>query len=561
MRTHIAAGTTLILGTLAFATAPLASQHEVNVQRTDSVFATWDRPDSPGCAVGVIRDGDFVFRKGYGSANLDYEIPITSESVFYIASTSKQFTAASIALLALRGELSLDDDIREYVPEIPEYPHTITIRHLVHHTSGLRDYLTLRGLAGKSFEDFFDNDWGIELLSRQEALNFKPGTEYLYSNSGYLLLAEIVERVSGQTLQEFGKENIFEPFGMHATQWGEDRKAVVPNRVVSYNPRLGGEYRRWVKNFHAKGDGNLLTTVDDLLQWDRFFYADDPGWSELRELILTRGVLNEGDTLNYAFGLSHGEYRDKATVSHGGGFLGFRTEMMRFPDDRFTVIVLCNLAATNPGRLSRSVADIWLFDDTGVAVAEPEAVTATESTDSIQLSRTEMRRYEGIYTSPNSPFGDVVINLGAAGLRAEMSGTTVRLLPAATDTFNLVNAPVDGRVVFADVGDQLTLRLLADGVPDVPFTKSDFSPMGQEELAELAGEYHSAELDATYEIVMRDELWVTLPNGTETKLTQHGVDEFAASNWKLVLDRDAAGAVIGFTMDAGRVRGLKFVRG
>jgi len=228
--------------------------------------------------------------------------------------------------------------------------------------------------------------------------------------------------------------------------------------------------------------------------------------------------------------------------------------MMRFPGDRFTAIVLCNLATTNPGRLSRSLADIWLFDDTGVAVAEPEAVTATESVESIQLSRTEMRRYEGIFVSVSSPFGDVVISLGAAGLRAEIGGTTVRLLPVAADTCSMVNAPIDGRVVFADVGDQLTLRLLADGVPDVPFTESDFSAVEQDELAELVGEYYSVELDATYEIVMQDELWVTLPNGTDTKLTQRGVNEFAAANWKLVLDRDAAGAVVGFTMNAGRVR-------
>jgi CubicO group peptidase (beta-lactamase class C family) len=509
--------------------------------------------------VGVVQDGDFVFQKGYGSANLDYETPITSQSVFYIASTSKQFTAASIALLALRGQLSLDDDIRKHVPEIPEYGQTITIRHLVHHTSGLRDYLTLRGLTGKSFEDFFDNAWGIELLSRQRELNFEPGSENLYSNSGYLLLAEIVERVSGQTLQEFGRENLFGPLDMNSTHWGEDRQKVVPNRVVSYGTRPDSQYRRWVKNFHAKGDGNLLTTVEDLLHWDRFFYDQDPSWTELRELILTRGVLNNGDTLGYAFGLAHGEYRDKAVVSHGGGFLGFRTEMMRFPNDRFTAIVLCNLGTANPGRLSRSLADIWLFDDTGESVAAARAAPVTV-TESISLSRSEMERYTGIFSHPDSPFGDVVVDIEGSELNAAIAGLSIRLLPVARDTFNTVGAPTEGQLVFATDAEQLALRILAPGIPDLPFTKSEFALMAPEELAALAGDYYSVELDVSYEIVMEEKLNVILPDGSETDLNQSGNDEFGASSWKLNLDRDAAGAITGFTLNAGRVRNLRFVR-
>jgi hypothetical protein len=326
---------------------------------------------------------------------------------------------------------------------------------------------------------------------------------------------------------------------------------------VSYGTRPDSQYRRWVKNFHAKGDGNLLTTIDDLLKWDRFFYDDDPDWSKLRELMLTRGVLNDGDTLGYAFGLSHGEYRNKAVLSHSGGFLGFRTEMMRFPDDRFTAIVLCNLGGTNPSSLSRSLADIWLFDDTGVTVAEAEADTAMES---MRLSRTDMERYVGIFASAESPFGDVIVSLEGDSLTAEIGGLSIGLLPVAPDTFNTVDAPIQGRLVFATPGDRLTLRLLAPDVPDVPFTKSEFLPLEQGELAELAGEYYSVELDATYEIVMRDSFSVTLPDGTDTILRQSGVDQFATSGWKLDLDRDATGAVTGFTMNAGRVRNLRFVR-
>ena len=254
-------------------------------------------------------------------ANLDYDVPLTSQSVFYIASTSKQFAAASIALLALRGRLSLDDDVRRYVPEVPAYGRQVTVRHLLHHTSGVRDYLALRSMAGKSFEDFFDVAWGVDIISRQERLNFEPGSEYLYSNSGYLLLAEIVGRVSGKPLPEFGRENFFEPLGMTATHWGGDRHRVVPDRVISYDAREPDGYRRWVKNFHAMGDGNLLTTVEDLAKWDAIFYDTTDAWRPLVDLMLTRGVLNDGEEIDYALGLMHGEYRDRPTVAHGGAFL------------------------------------------------------------------------------------------------------------------------------------------------------------------------------------------------------------------------------------------------
>lgn len=556
----------LLFASVTLVAPPLSAQTDLRIQRTDSLFSDWDDPSSPGCAVGVIQNGDFVFRRGYGSANLDYQIPITSESVFYIASTSKQFAAASIALLALRGELSLEEDIRKYVPEIPDYGQAVTVRHLIHHTSGLRDYLTLRSLAGESFEDFFDIDWGLEMLSRQKALNFEPGSEHLYSNSGYLVLAEIVQRVSGQSLQEFGEENFFGPLGMKATHWGEDRQMVVPNRVVSYDPRPGGQYRRWVKNFHARGDGNLLTTVNDLLQWDRMFYDDDPEWTRLRELMLTRGVLNNGDTLAYAFGLMHGQYREKATVSHGGGFLGFRTEMMRFPDDRFTAISLCNLGAMNPGSLVRGLADIWLFGDTGPEAAEgvepgieaqPEAVAAVGP---IQLSQAELEDYEGIYSNEESPFGDVLISVDGERLAATVAGSPILMVPVAPDTFNIVQESVEGRVIFAQEDESLTLRIEATGVPNLPFVRSDIDVMDESEMATVAGAYYSEELDVTYQVELRDGLVAVLPNGDEVRLSQSGADQFSGTSWRIVLDRNVQGAITGFTMNAGRVRGLGFVR-
>ncbi|MDH3732502.1 MAG: beta-lactamase family protein [Gemmatimonadota bacterium] len=404
MRTPSCRRTILALVTVWLATPIPAVAQQGRAEKeaaTDALFEAWNRIDSPGCSVGIIEDGQLIFTRGYGSANLDYGVPLDETSVFYIASTSKQFTAAAIARLALDAELSLDDEIQEYVPEIPRYEWPVTIRHLVHHTSGIRDYLALMQMARQNYENYWDNDSGIEFLSRQKALNFQPGSEYLYSNSGYILLAEIVERVTGKTLQEYTFEEFFAPLEMSATTWGEDYAAVIPNRVVSYDRRPRDAYRTWLKHFHGKGDGNLLTTVEDLAQWDRMFYETDGRWAELTELALTRGVLNDGTELEYAFGLGRGEYRGLEITSHAGGMLGFRTQFIRFPAERFSVICLCNLGHINPGDLSLELADIWLFESEAPEEdeASPTGPEATEESEAWEPDASELERFVGSFYS------------------------------------------------------------------------------------------------------------------------------------------------------------------
>ena len=308
--------------------------------QVDQLFAPWDRPDSPGCAIGIIKDGELIYARGYGMANLDYDIPLTPDSVFYFCSTSKQFAAASMLLLTQSGAVSLDDDIRKYVPEIPAFEEPITVRHLIHHTRGLRPFLELMTLAGEKVESIFDNRDVIEKLSRQKALNFPPGDQYQYSNSGYVLIAEIVARVSGKSLREFAAEKIFRPLGMDHTFWDDDHRQVVKNRVVSYSPAPGGCYWRFIKALETVGDGGLLTTVNDLVKWDRNFYDGTVGGPDFAAQMYTRGKLNNGETIFYAFGLGHEEYRGLHGIAHGGGLHGFRTEMFRFPEQRFTVICM-----------------------------------------------------------------------------------------------------------------------------------------------------------------------------------------------------------------------------
>ncbi len=344
---------------LVFGTA--AAQSDV-ATKVDAIFAEWDKPTSPGCALGVVQDGELIYTRGYGTADLERGVPITPETVFYLGSVSKQFTAANVALLAQRGDISLDDDVRKHVPELSEYGQPVTIRHLIHHMSGVRDYYDLLSLAGVSWQAF-GAEATLALIAQQENLNFPPGEEYLYSNSGYFLLPVIVERVTGQSIRQFAQEHLFGPLGMEHTSFHDDHTIPVPNRAYSYGTKEEGAFElTFLPEFDLVGAGGVLSTIYDLVRWDQNFYDAKAGGKEFVGQLHTRGVLNNGDTLSYAFGLTISEYKGLRTVSHGGSLMGFRTQLTRYPDQRFSVICLCNLGNINPGLLARKVAEIYLAD-------------------------------------------------------------------------------------------------------------------------------------------------------------------------------------------------------
>ncbi|MCH8124306.1 MAG: beta-lactamase family protein [Bacteroidetes bacterium] len=331
--------------------------------QTDQLFTQWDKPDSPGCALGVIQDGQFLYKNGYGSANLDWDIPITTSTAFYMASLSKQFVAAAIVLLAQDGRLSLEDDIRTYLPELPEYEHTVTIRHLIHHTGGIRNLFPLLSVAGISVEDLHSIEDILEVIVREPLLDFEPGTEHRYSNSGYQLLGVIVERASGKSLREFAHERIFAPLGMRNTHFHEDWTRILNQRAMSYAPREAGGFSQTYLGTLGYG---MYTTVEDLLHWDRNFSEPKVGGQEFVDLLLTRGVLANGDTLNYAFGLRVEEYGRVRVVHHDGNFMGFKHYLLRVPENRLSVICLCNLRTIDAQDLAAQVAELygaWGEDD------------------------------------------------------------------------------------------------------------------------------------------------------------------------------------------------------
>ena len=337
----------------------------------DAIFAEFDVPGSVGCALGVARNGAFLYKKGYGYANLDWgvDIPITPTTVFYLGSVSKQFTAAAIALLAHEGKLALDDDIRKFLPEMPERDPAVTIRQVVHHISGVPDMYRVMNDHGLTTWNQFSREQALELLAKQE-LDFRPGTRYSYSNGGYLLLSMIVERASGKSLREYTTENIFRPLGMNDTHFHDDPVHIVGRRAMSYMPREDGEqgvegryYQSYQGNFALPGAGGLYSTVDDLLRWDRNFLDNRLGGSDFMDVMHTKGILNSGEVLDYAFAIREGQYRGLRTLGHTGSFMGFKAYYVRFPEQRFSTWVLCNMGEIVPRDYGLRVAELYLASE------------------------------------------------------------------------------------------------------------------------------------------------------------------------------------------------------
>ena len=427
------------------AQTPAPAQDTSVRARVDRIFAAYDRTDSPGCAVGVYRDGHVVLARGYGMANLELNVALTPQSVLDIGSTSKQFTATSVVLLAQQGKLSLDDDIRKYIPELPNYGTTITIRHILTHTSGIRDYLTLWGLAEVDDADLTTDDDALQLIVRQRELNFMPGEQWLYSNSGFFLASVIVKRVSGKSLAQFAEEQIFRPLGMTHTRYNDDHMAVIPNRATGYTSRPGwrpnsavGGFATAMSNFEQTGDGAVQTSIEDLIKWDENFYHPKVGGDALLKALQTVAVLNDGKKQTYALGLTVDGYRGLRTVSHGGSWAGYRAELMRFPDQHFSVATLCNLANTNPTLLSRRVAEVFLGDKMSAAAevaaaggpGRAQPPPATWSPDAADLAV-----FAGTYFSPEleTTYTLRVENGKLVVIRRREA--TVELTPTSADSF------------------------------------------------------------------------------------------------------------------------------
>jgi CubicO group peptidase (beta-lactamase class C family) len=539
----------------------------------DVIFQKVDSTVSPGCSLSVMKDGKIIYERGYGMADLDHNIANTPLTVFHVASMSKQITAASILLLAQQGKLSLDDPARKYIPELPDFGAPVTIRQLIHHTSGLRDQWDLLGLSGWRYSlDLITNDDVLYVISHQKELNFSPGSKHLYSNTGYTLLGEIVKRVSGQSLREFTSKNIFQPLGMKNTHFRDDHGEIVKNMAYGYEPSKD-TFRLSVTNFDTVGATSLITTVEDLALWDENFYNPRVGGPELIKQMLERGRLNNGEQLDYASGLVIGTYRGLHTVDHGGADAGYRSDLIRFPEQHFSSACLCNLATANPSDLNRKVADVYLAKE--MKPAGP--AHAVDDAKPIALTPAQMQPKAGTYVNVKDKDDYVrwILKDGKLQVGNYDDDQTYDVKALSENQFRLTLAPIEFTFLPVKPGAsaQFTLRQ-EDGKLETFSATQPYTP-SPAQLDEYAGVYSSSEIDPLFKIevehqhivgaepAQQDQLGLVLHRAKNDSDVLHPIapDFFAASAGKIRFTRDTKGKVDGFLLNTGRILNMRFVRG
>ncbi len=542
----------------AFLAAPVAaSQSAPSPERqVDALFAPWNRPGVPGAVVGVIRDGKVLFTKRYGMADIERGVPMTPATEFFIGSMSKQFTAFAIHLLAKDGKLTLDDDVRTWLPDVPDFGKKITIRHLLHHTSGLRDYFGLMSMAGLRPGDVIDQEMALALIRRQRALNFAPGDGYSYSNTGYLLLALIVQRASGKPLPEFARERIFAPLGMNHTLFQPDYRTLVPGRALSYEPADTGGYQYAAVNVATVGDGGVLTTAGDLALWDRNFYDGRVGGMDVVRQMQATGVLNDGKPIEYASGLFAVTYRGLRLVQHSGMIRGYGNQLWRFPDQHLSVMVFANTSDIDTDLIVRRIADMVLDRVPGAEPAAPAAPAQTFK--EIPLDPARLDALVGFYaTSPQSG-----ITFTKENGRLMALGMGFPKMPAfpysERDFFARVTA---SRFSFDPPGPDGIVAggILHWGEQDIPATRTTRPMPSAAELKRVEGDFYSDELHVLYSIAGKDgDLVLTYPGGTVT-LGFNGERDYETGFGTLKYQCSAEGCS-GFTVSTERARNVQFRR-
>lgn len=518
--------------------------------QVDAIFAPWSAADMPGCAVGISRNGALDYARGYGMANLEHLAPITQDSVFNVASVAKQFTAFSILLLAQEDKLSLDDDVRKFLPEMPDYGKPLTIGHLMHHTSGLRDQAHLALVSGW-ITDARTQDEMLRIITRQRSVNFAPGSEVSYNNSGYNLLAEIVQRVSGQPLSAFARQRIFAPLGMADTQFQENRSKVVRGRADAYGrveagPGEAGGWRKILGSSVHYGPGNLLTTVGDLLKWQQNLLDARVGGKDVQRQMLTSGRLDDGVEIGYGGGLRLQSYRGLETIGHDGLADGYRADTVLFPDQNLAISVLCNNGAAAPDELSREVAEIYLGESMRNDI-KPAA----------SASQSAMRALAGTYWSPVT---DEVIRLEFKDGALRQLGGPAALVPIGGLTFR------DGESTrewsFRRKGADTELSVVDFWPTTRVFERVDEPMPTRQTLAALAGRYRSDETETDYVARLDGEkLVLQWPKQPGMALEPIGGDRFLSpQGWTVSVVRSADGAAAGLTFTSRRLRRLRAER-
>jgi CubicO group peptidase (beta-lactamase class C family) len=530
------------------------------VKKVNSLFETWDKTQSPGCVVGIVRNDTLIFSKGYGMANLEYSIPNSPETIYHLASVSKQFTAYAIILLAQQGKLNLDDDIRKYLPWFPNLRQKITIRNLLNHTSGIRDQWQLLSIAGTRLDDVITQEQIIKILGKQQALNFNPGDMFSYSNSGYTLLAEIVKSVSGQSLRKFTDSAIFKPLGMTNTHFHDDYTEIEKNRSYSYDRKDAIGFKNSILSYSNAGATSLFSNVPDLSKWIMNFYNIKVGSSRAIADLTQTDKLNNGKELRYAAGIISANYKGWTQYWHNGADAGYRTFISVFPDLKMGIIVLSNLGEINTQEKANQITDLLIHDKIPQNISKEEESKRESKVSSEDQAM--LKKQLGDYISETG--NTLSLELKNDSLYCRAWKNTFLMMKESDNTFSMLYVPHIKLKFDPLFKDQTVIMLVYDETDH--FTRYQKKPASDDKsMQEFTGVYYCPELDCSYGIILKDhQLYLTNNKYNDAKLTLASADHLLNdNNWwmnHLLMTRNNAHQITGFEVNSGRIMHLKFVK-
>jgi len=517
----------------------LAQSWQDTLARIEKIFARY-KPGNPGAQLAIGRHDKIIFSKAWGMADLEHTIPLTTESITEAGSVSKQFTAAAILLLEQQGKLSLDDDVRKHVPELPDYGYKITLRQMMQHKSGLKDWGAVAGIAGwPRSTKTYNNDDALYIISNQKTLNYKPGEEYLYSNSNYNLFAIIIQRLSGMSLADFTRKNIFEPAGMKHTQWRDNYKRIVPNRAFAYS-KSGITYQTNMPNEYVYGNGGLLTTAEDLLIWCNYYLNGKLGTPSILEKQLATTALNNGVMHRYAAGLFTGTTKGWKFVSHDGATASYRANLEAYPELGLSFAWLSNTSEfdSDTNNVAELVADLF------IPGKDPEP--KKETTSSFSVSKEKLASYAGWYRNSRSG-GGAKLYIQNDKLYATQVG---QLTPVAENIFSTGN----NRVVVNSKGF-LFINAARDSIY---FTAVDSAKLDEKAMNEYTGEYYSDEAEARFFVIIKNgRLVMQQKPKTEFQLSPTYKDGFETPVGIVYFEREN-NKIINLKVSVGRARNVEF---
>lgn len=542
MKRHLSLVVLLLFSLSSQAQVPDKAKVIAGAERAFEKAAKTNPMPAPGCAVGVSLNGESVFEKAFGMAEMEHGIPNTAQTIFESGSVAKQFTAAALVLLEQDGKLKIDDDVRKYIPELPQYDKPITIRHLLTHTAGLRDWGSVMSLTGAGRGDrVITQAIALDVVYRQKHLDFTPGAEYSYSNSGYQLAAEIVERVSKQKFGDFVGERIFKPLGMTKSSWRDDFTRLVPGRAQGYSK--AGPTAPWSLNMpimNVIGNGGMLTTVGDWLKWNAALDAKTFGEPFVKALE-TQAILNDGRKISYALGLDIETAKDgNRDITHGGSTAGYQTFLARFPDKKLSVAVLCNGSSADPGGMAYGV-----FEEIFGLPTPPAKIETTV------VSEDQLKKYAGVWKN------DVTRNVNRIALdKGELKINGTALKPIADGSFMLG----ERKLRFKD-GSQITAEIAnTDGSVTRLTMVTEWKPTA-EEMKEISGDWHSEEAQSTFSIALEgDKAFIVIRPVAKLPLMPIYKAHFSTQGYVVWVTRDTAGKVKDLHVSGSRMRDMKFER-